>query len=259
MAQTPTDFRQTRRVIDQLDGWVLTLSRTLPDPVRVREPDGNFHWEYPEKSPRVVQMAKAVRLTSGIRAALILVDQALVSESASILRMVSDYSTEIIAVGEGMMRGKLTTAQQKFVDQFFAPIPGTPEEYAAQEKEFYVSREELMKSEVRLAHEASLDGEYLRILRRYLNKGYDSYVHGAYLTAMQLYHGGIKAFKTRGAADDRNGILAGKRAVAGKLLEVIAALELMAILWGLSQLKDELRTARHELTRSREQSRLGPS
>jgi hypothetical protein len=216
--------------------------------------DSAFHWAYEEKSAGIVQMAKAVRMASGIRAALYLADAGFLPESASILRMVSDYSTEIVALGEGMMRGTLTSAQQRFVDQFFAPFPATPAEFDSQEREFYVSREELMKSEVRLANDASLNGEQLRSLKRYLNKGYDSYVHGGYQTAMQMYHGGLKAFQIKGATDDVRGIAATKAGVTGKLHEVVVALEFMAQIWGLRELHSELRSARHRLDASREQS-----
>lgn len=249
-----SDFPVTRQLIDRLDSWMVRFTRALPDPVRIPEGRGRFHWEYEEKSGRVVQMAKAVRMTSGIRAALLLADGTLVTESASLLRMVSDFSLEIIALGEGMMRGNMTSAQRKFIEQYFAPFPKTPEEFEQQERDFYVSREDLMKSEVRLANAAAQDGEHLRSLRRYLNKGYDAYVHGGYLTAMQLYHGGIKAFKTRGTDDDVEGLRVAKAAVAGKLHEVLVALEFMANLWGLSDLHAELREARRGLDTSREQS-----
>jgi hypothetical protein len=71
---------------------------------------------------------------------------------------------------------------------------------------------------------------------------------------MQMYHGGLKAFQIKGATDDVRGIAATKAGVTGKLHEVVVALEFMAQIWGLRELHSELRSARHRLDASREQS-----
>ncbi len=251
-----SDFPITRSIIEHVGDWANRLARMLPSPVRVTESNGEYHWEFPQASASALQVAKSVRMVSGIRAALLLADNGFVMESASILRMVSDFSVEITAVGEGLQRGHLTKAQKTFVDQFFEPPARTREEYETQEKQFYVSRADLLKSEVRLANDASVDGERLLSLRRFVNKGYDSYVHGAYLTAMELYHGGTKEFEVAGTAWQRTRCVA-KTAVAGKLHEVLVALEYMAALAGNSEVHAEVRAARHRLDASNEQS-LGP-
>jgi len=71
-----------------------------------------------------------------------------------------------------------------FVKQYFQSKATTPDEYAAAEKVFYVSREELMKADVRMAEGTLVDGEQMRTLRRFINMTSDAYVHGAYETTL---------------------------------------------------------------------------
>lgn len=245
-------FSTTRGLIDELDGWLHALAKPLLPPVRVRHPDGDFHWEFREPSPLALQVAKGVRMVSGIRAALVLADAGFVTESASLLRIVSDFASEITAVGEGVHRGQMTSAQKKFVDDFFAPIARTTEEFTAQEKQFYVSRDELMKAHVRLANDAAQDGDEYRTLKRHLNRGYDAYVHGSYATAMELYHGGKGEFLTRGHDWERR-LCVARVGVAGKLHEVICALEFMALAARDVQLHTQIRAGRHRLDASGDQ------
>ena len=147
-------------------------------------PDG-FRWELGESTPFVLLVAKAVRTASGVRVAMLLAESGFVAESASLLRMVSDFATEAFAVAEGELRDKRTKAQRDSVDQFFERKPTTPGATVAGRKRLYVGRDELMKAHVRLSNDVGLDGEETL---------YDGYIHGAYLTAMELYHGGRHEF-----------------------------------------------------------------
>ena len=108
-----------------------------------------------------------------------------------------------------------------------------------------------MKSYVRLANDASADAEELLKAKRFLNKGYDDYVHGAYLTATELYHGGEHRFATSGV-DYEERINVARVTVAGKLHEVVKALEFMALMPGMEDLRDEIGEARRTLDASDE-------
>ncbi|MGH6803329.1 MAG: hypothetical protein ACREC3_08175, partial [Methyloceanibacter sp.] len=181
------DFSFARDLIDQLDGWVNKLGAPLMPPCTVVEGHDRIRLEFREHIPHAVMIGKCVRAVSGIRAAHVLADLGYVAECAALLRMVSDFCTEITAIGEAVNRGgELPGAVRTFVDQYFVPKPRTPEQLAAAERTRYVSREALMKAEVRLAENANVDGEQLRIVHRFLNMTYDAYMHGAYETTMEL-------------------------------------------------------------------------
>jgi hypothetical protein len=76
--------------------------------------------------------------------AFMLADVGYIAECGIILRTVSDFSTEIIAICEGCSKGTPTSAQQKFVAQYFRPLPSDPDEYDREEKERWVARDDLI-------------------------------------------------------------------------------------------------------------------
>jgi hypothetical protein len=174
------DERLGRDIIDQLDEWVNDLATDFVPP-RVVIEDGRTRLELQRHTASAVMIGKVIRAASGIKAALTLADLGFVAESAAMLRMVSDFCTEVTAIAEALNAGgELPAAVRKFVDQYFVPKPRTREEFDSQERARFVTREELMKAELRLAQAAKVDGEELRSVHRFLNLGLDAYVHGAY-------------------------------------------------------------------------------
>jgi len=239
-----------RSLIEQLDVWVNELAAPLMPPREVADEGGGIRLEFREHIPHTVMVGKSIRAVSGIRAALVLADLGYVAECAALLRMVSDFCTEVTAVGEALNRGgELPSAVQTFVDQYFVQKPRTPEQLAATEHTRYVSREELMKAEVRLAEGANVDGEQLRDVHRFLNMTYDAYVHGAYETAMELCNPRTGEFMMRGHPD------ALKReefveAVFLKLHEVVLAIEFTAAVTAHAKVFKAAREARHAMDAS---------
>jgi hypothetical protein len=212
-------------------------------------PEGNnfFRLEFRQHIPHTVMIGKSVRAVSGIRAALVLADLGYIAECAALLRMVSDFCIEVSAVGEALHRGgDVPVSVRSFVEQYFARKASTPEELAADERVRYVSREELMKAEGRLAENAKVDGEQQRVLRRFLNMTYDAYVHGAYETTMELCDPLTGRFFVSGHPD------VSKReefvdAVFLKLHEVVVAIELTAAVTANDAVFRAAREARHTM------------
>lgn len=192
-------------------------------------------------------------MASGITAALRLADDGFVVECATLLRTVSDFASEVIFLSEGVLNGEVTAAQSKFVQDYFNPLPVSPDELAEREREYYVGRKDIQKAHARLARGAELPVEDFAKLSAFLNKGYDSYVHGAYESTMELYTGRTHTFMMTGHESARHRCIA-RSSVAGKLYEVLAALQFMAITRQLSTLAMQIRQARHDLEASAEQS-----
>jgi len=246
-----SNFPVTRRIIDQLENWMKPLAAPFLPLVQAPETHGEFHWEFREQRPETVMIGKAVRMVSGIRASLLLADSGFTVECASLLRMVSDFSQEILAVAEGLIAGRMTEPQERFVRQYFAPMARSPEEYEQSERERYVSREELFKAHFRLAAESTDKADEMRRLSRFLNYVYDKYVHGAYLTSMELYTGRDDSFMLDGHESEQHRDIA-RVSVAGKLHEVVSALGMMALVFGNDTLNGEIREARRALEASGE-------
>jgi hypothetical protein len=210
------DFPVTRQTIESLERWLEPLVKPLLPLQRVPDRDGGFHWEFNEQTPRALQVGKAVRMISGILAALLLGDSGYTVECLCLLRVVSDFALEIVAVAEALMKQRFTEPQERFVQQYFAPMSRSADDYEQQERERYVSREELLKAHYRLDEEVTGDAARFRKLARFINYTYDKYIHGAYLTAMELYQGQRHSFMLRGHEGDRSRCVA-KPSVAGKL------------------------------------------
>lgn len=252
---THENFAVTRDKIDRLDAWIGRLAKPLLPATRVPT-NTSFRWKFREDTALVLLVAKAVRMASAVRAAMMLADAGFVTECACLLRIVGDLGVEVTAVSEGELRGERTKAQQDFVDQFFARptlqsfLPGPPP------RKDFVGRDDLMKAHVRLAEAAGQgeDKEVVRDLIRALSWGYDGYVHGDYSSAMELYHGGRDEFMLKGhEADERRGVY--RLAVSTKLVEVINALRLVAIVERDQALSKELGEAAKTLMASPEQER----
>ena len=234
-------------VLDKLDGWVNELARPLLPPKRIPVGDRYLRLEFRHHLPPSVMIGKLVRAVSALRAARSLAQSGYITESGSLLRMVSDFCTEIQAIGESVHGdGTLPKAVQEFVNQYFQPRALTADEYDKAEKVRYVSREELMKADVRRAAAAGIDGEDMRKQHRYVNMAYDSYVHGAYETTMELYDPRTEIFQMRGHQDmavrDEH-----EEAVALKLVEVVSAIEVTAAVAGAASVFEGARESRRAM------------
>ena len=237
-------------LIERLDHWVNELAKPLMPPRAVLEGADHVRLEFRLHLPHTVMVGKLVRAVSGLRAALALAQLGYVTECAALLRMVSDFCTEVSAVGEALNRGgQPPRAVNDFVEQYFTPKPRTPEQYAAAERIRFISREELMKAEVRLAEGTSVPGEQLRTVHQFLNMTYDSYVHGAYETTMELCDPLSGTFAMRGHLDvvKREEFV---EATCLKLHEVVVAIEMTAAVTAHAEVFKAAREARHAMDAS---------
>ena len=253
LADTMTmDFPVTRETIDHAEQWVHELAKLLSPPVKVTV-QGTFRWEHPERDASSAQVAKAVRAVSGLRGAMHLADLRHTAECATLLRTVADFSAEIEYLGEALLEGRLTDDQSRFVDQHFAPFPSDPDELAAREREYYIGRKDMAKARSRLFTKWGGDAKELDKIAAYLNKGYDSFVHGANGSAMELFTGRTTSFMLNGHESNRH-ICMAKASVAGKVKEFLNALRLMALSRHIEQMNNEIRAAFQKLDESGEDS-----
>ena len=239
----PADFPVTRAAIEKLPAWVNEMASTIPAPTRTEVPPFGFRWEHAEKTVEVIQVAKAVRLATALRAALALSDLRLTTEACSLLRLAGDFSNEILFLAEALHEGRMTTDQRLFVEQQSAYHPLTPEEFAEQERIHFVGRMAAAKAHARLLSMTGVDAEEDAKKRAYLAAGLDRFVHGKYSTAMELFTGETMGFMLTGSDSSRQ-IRSVKTAIAGKTVEGLQALQIMALTRGMSRrLHGELKGA----------------
>jgi hypothetical protein len=244
------DFATTRSLIERLPGYVDLFAARLPLPQRVPIA-GSFRWEHTRKDAETLQVSKAVRIASGLRAAMILADVRQTVECGTLLRTISDFASEITFIGEGLMEGRFTEEQQRFIEQSYSSLPETPDELAAQERTRLVGRTAIKKAFDRISDKAGSDKEMHAKLSAFLNKGYDGFVHGHYPSAMELFTGRTMTFMMAGHESDRQ-VCISKMAVAGKLKESLNAFRFMAMTRQIVDIAQELRDAFDELGDSAE-------
>jgi hypothetical protein len=245
-----SDFPVTRGIMAQLPAWIRGFVNRLERPIKAPVKD-SFRWEPPSKDAPTLQVAKAVRIASGLRAAMILADARHTAEVFVILRTVADFSAEIEFVAEGMLEDRFIKEQEDFIRQHFEPPATDPDELAAREREYYVGRKAIEKSLRRIAEKAGAPADKMVSITAFLNKGYDSFVHGANHSAMELFTGGGYRFMMTGHESDRFVCMA-KVGVAAKLKEALNALSFMAMSWRLKEPYDEFRSAYDRLDASKE-------
>ncbi|HKO21097.1 MAG TPA: hypothetical protein VJX91_00455 [Candidatus Eisenbacteria bacterium] len=226
------------------------LAATLPAPVLIKV-GGRTRWEHESKTPLELQVAKAVRLATSLRAALALADLRLTTEASSLLRMIGDINGEIGLLAEALVAGRLTKEQQDFLDQNFSYLPSTPEQLAAREPVRIVGRGTVAKARARLfrAPKAAVEEDARRVA--YLHSGHDGYVHAKYSTAMELFNG--RYFMLVGSESEAQ-VRSAKIAVAGKTVESVQSLRLMAKIRGLDKLRDDLRAAEVAVMKEHEEA-----
>ena len=244
--KAPNEDKLARELLGQLDSWTNELAAAFLPPRSTLEPGGITRIEFKHHSPHALMIAKVVRAVSGVRAAHALADLGYVTESAALMRMVSAFCGEVTAIGEMLSHGKVSRSVGEFVDHYFSPKPDTLEEHEANEMRRCVSREELMKAQVRLANHIGLDGERLRRERRLLELSLEAYLHGSQDSTMDLYDPRGNQFFMGGhpSADVRSRCLS---AVAGRLRDVISAIEITATVTGNAEIQGQAEQARRAL------------
>ena len=224
--------------IEKLDGWVNRLAGNLPAPIRDPLPDGNFVWRFPDDELSVLLVAKAVRVSSALGGAWELAKLGYTTETGALLRLVGDFSAEIQFMAEAYVEGRETRAQKEFRTQFFATPPRSLDDFLLQEKQYFVARREIAKAHKRLAEKAGQDGRLLNNTSSFIAHGLNRYVHGAYDSAMELFHGGLRRFLTRGV--DGRPKASSLKFVGNKATEAVQAVEFVAILFGETGIRQEI-------------------
>jgi hypothetical protein len=237
--ESPSDFPETRAAIVTIPNWVDVFASRLPTPIQITQPTGGFRWEHPSYDAEALQVAKAVRIASGLRGALALADIGHTVECYVLLRTVSDFAEEIMFITEGFIEGRFTSEQKQFINQHFSPTPRTFEDLVSREREYYIGRRAIAKAQERLAEKLGTPKKLIADLRTILNKGYDSYVHGAHHTAMELFTGRNMSFMMKGTEAPRQ-VFVAKTCVAGKVNEALNSFKFMALTRGLEELGIEI-------------------
>ena len=239
-----------RDIFGKLDGWATSLVTPVLPFLATPVGDEAIRLDFRQQIPQSVMLGKLVRAVSGLRGALVLAESGYITECASLLRIMSDFSTEIAVIGLSIHDGgEFPAAVRDFVADYFAPLATTPGEFTARERRRYVSREALLKTHKALAEKHLVDAALLDSSHRFVNMAYDSYVHGACETTMELWNPSTGSFDMRGcpATSKRDEYV---EAVFLKMHAVVVTTELTAAMTAHSDVFAQAREARRTMDAS---------
>ncbi len=188
-----------------LEAAVVQLTRCIPAPLFIGEPRrGQFR--YAQRTSQIMQILKAVRVVSGLHAAIHLVRVRHHQEAAVVLRSVDEALQDIDVLDEAHHSGAgATTYQQQLVEEFFASDDAARLDAILARNAKPVARVPRKKKraavERRLSAVAS--GVDIRSALDAIDALLDGYVHCAYSQVMELYSASstTQGFSMRGVDD----------------------------------------------------------
>jgi hypothetical protein len=246
------DIPETRSIVERMDDWLGELVGHTGYP-ELQQEHGGHVYRYLSQTSYVIEVAKMARVVSGLNACLLLANDGYVAETATLLRTIRDFASEILFVTEGHRRKEGPTSDQRqFAEDFFAAAPRSVEEMKRQEKRSWLRRDEIYKAHKRLGEGVKgVDIEALLSQGKLLDVFLNGYAHGGYRESLDLYNGADRRFETRGmASDDHQSAL--KKNLALMVHYCLVPFAFMAMERGLNDLGQEIIDAQALLQKSPE-------
>jgi len=185
------------RDVDLLERAATALAAKLGVPLFISE-HGKSHFVVPRKDSFTVQVLKAVRVVSGLRASATLLRDGFVQEAIVVFRTIDDFLKEIMFLEEAHVSGAPVAAHLEFVEQFFAATAKTTQEMLAdQGKTQFVSKGKIRASQTRFMHDVDPNAE-VDPTTNAVDKVLNGYVHGGYSSIMEMYDPDKRRFRMDG-------------------------------------------------------------
>lgn len=211
-------------------------------------PEGNRpRFEYANRTPEVVTVLKAVRVVSGLNAALVLLRAGYTTETGVLFRTIDDFIDDIGYVLEGVYNGQ-SDAHIRFIENFFIFDTRTGEEMLANTRQRpQTSRRRIQAAQGR--HYSPENPHRTTQIARVVDNVYSSIVHGSYQSVMELYEGGAERFRVRGMLGTPR-ILLYRKELANYTHRALNTLAEVAHYLGLTDVFDTLISHRREFEAS---------
>ena len=246
------EIPETRAIVARMDHWLGGLLEHTGYP-ELRQEGGEHVYRFSSQTSSAIEVSKLVRIVSGLNACLSLADSGYVAETASLLRTIRDFASDILFVSEGHQRKEGPTSdQRRFAEDFFAVPPSSVDELESQEKRSWLRRDEIYKAHKRLGEGIKgVDIEALLSQGRLLDVLMNGYIHGGYRESMDLYNGLTHRFETRGISSEQHDSAVGKN-LALMVHYCLVPFAFMAMERGLNDLGEEIMEAQVSLQESPE-------
>jgi hypothetical protein len=233
--------------IEKLDVALTVFNQQIGRPEFNAE-TGLERFRYKTPTPRIFQVLKCVRVVSGLRACLCLLEQGFTQEGGVLIRTIYEFLHDIDFIEQGIIQNQFTPAQQEMLDLFFEHDLQRGEEMVKDHaKRPTVGRKKVYALTARYLKPE--DPDRMQRLEKTIEEAFSGYVHGAYPAIMELYAGGTWQFHANGMLDTPR-IPSFLRAVAGVAHHALNQFAELAQSPGFKDLFTQLRDQRIKLESS---------
>lgn len=185
-------FHQTLPVLETA---FTVLERQVPKPQFVKIP-GGFVFRYIEQTIHQAIILKLVRVVSGLRAALLLLEHGFVQEQAVHHRIIDELNEDILFLGYGIASGEVTPLHKRFLKAFYE------EEFDSDNPIISTQKRDMIPRKKIRAYLAKIEGvsnpsDTAEVLRT-ISKTYSGFVHAASTHILEMYGGDPPRFHLSG-------------------------------------------------------------
>ncbi len=239
-------------LIEGLSRFVKIFEQVIERPkfVDVETPQARFVFENP--NPHILQVLMCVRVASGLRACMILLNEAHTTEVGVLFRTIDDFLADINFVDELIEKSRenVTEAQRQFVDNYFIDDARTIEERLEDVGKrrginHNARRQKVQASEARLIGFDNPDR--IKKITATVDDAFSGVVHGDYASSMEMYGGNPPHFHTRGMPVRYDGYRHHVGIYVHRALNMFCG---VAHKLGLGDLAHEIRELRREFEKS---------
>ncbi|MFC6439428.1 hypothetical protein [Bowmanella sp. JS7-9] len=190
---------QYENIISLLTNAFEFLEQKIAPPIK-QEFGGGYVYRYREKSYQQAVIQKLARTITGLRALLLLNQNGLLQEQASLQRVLDELDEDIMFLTFPFLFDDRTELHQKYLDAFYEEEFDIPESaIESTQKRPMISRKKVRAYINKPRGEKSKQSSSIETSRT-LSKTYSGYVHCASPQIMELYFGTPLKFQTTGNA-----------------------------------------------------------
>lgn len=187
-------FEETLSV---LDSAFSELEDSVPSPQFVSGPGGHVY-RYVEKSVQQAIVLKLARVVSGLRAALVLLENGFVQEQGVLQRVLDEINEDIVFLAFALIRSEMTEWHQRYVAAFFEEeFNESGDPLTSPQKREMIPRRRIRAYLSRVDDNIKNPSDQIDVSRS-LSKAYSGYVHGAAPHIFELYGGSPPMFHLSG-------------------------------------------------------------
>lgn len=196
--------RQFDEILSILDSAFHRLVEQVPAPQKQAWKDG-WVYRYKEKTIHQAIILKLARMISGLRAALVLLENGFVQEQAMLQRVLDEIGEDILFLTYALTNDTTTDLHRRYLDEFFQeefeehlePIDSPQKRNRVPGRKIRAYNARIAASAAKQAGQKSNPSNAIQVIET-ISKAYSGYVHASSTHVMDMYCGDPPEFHLDG-------------------------------------------------------------